>query len=387
MTEQLVTYLELNLFGMAILILVLYNTYIRHSNLLIADQRLFRMLVCANTFLLFFDTGITLLNGTSFPLSYTLHVLCTASYYVLSHCISFIWLLYTEYKINNDRFRVKKYFVVYVIPVTMGVLLSVSSIFTKWFFYIDENNVYQRGPLLAVSVVLSYSYLVLTIMMLIIKLSNTKTIPRQRKMYLALMTFPLIPVAGGLIQLFIPYLSLIWICSIGSFLIIFIKIQNDQILTDFLTGLNNRRQLIAYFVWKMKRVGEDKKLIAVLLDINNFKQINDNFGHIVGDNALIQAADILKKSCTKDEFLVRYGGDEFLILYEIGSDDAVRSLINVIKDNTDDFNGTHDLPYSIRFSVGCSAWQEDENDTFECFINRADRNMYEDKCANLQNGK
>ncbi|MFA7673099.1 MAG: GGDEF domain-containing protein [Clostridia bacterium] len=387
MTIQAATYLELNLFGMAILILILYNTYKRHSNVLMADQRLFRMLVIANTLLLLFDTGISLLNGTSFLLSYSLHVLCTASYYILSHCISFIWLLYTEYKINNDRCRVKKYFMIYLIPVTMGVLLSLVSIFTKWFFYIDENNVYQRGPLLALSIILSYSYLILTIMMLIMKLGNAKAMPRQRKMYLALMTFPLIPVTGGMIQMFVPYLSLVWICSIGSFFIIFIEIQNSQIFTDFLTGLNNRRQLIAYFMWKMKRLQEGKTLIAVLLDIDNFKNINDNYGHIVGDNALVQAAEILKKSCTKDEFLVRYGGDEFLILYEIGPDDTVMSLINVISDNTDDFNGTHDLPYSIRFSVGCSAWKEEKNDTFECFINRADRNMYEDKCANLQNGK
>jgi diguanylate cyclase (GGDEF)-like protein len=352
-----------------------------------ADQRLFRMLVIANIFLLLFDTGISLLNGTSFPLSHGLHVFCTVSYYIFSHCISFIWLLYAEYKINNNRSRVKKYFIIYLIPVTTGILLSVASIFTKWFFYIDENNVYQRGSLLVLSIALSYSYLILTIIMLITKLSNSKAIPRQRKMYLELMTFPLIPVIGGLLQMFVPYLSLVWICSIGSFLIIFIEIQNSQIFTDFLTGLNNRRQLIAYFVWKVKRLQEGKTWIAILLDINNFKKINDNYGHIVGDNALIQAAEILKKSCTKDEFLVRYGGDEFLILYEINPDDTVMSLINVINRNTDDFNSSHDLPYSIRFSVGCSAWQDEKNDTFECFINRADCNMYEDKCLNLRNRK
>lgn len=86
-------------------------------------------------------------------------------------------------------------------------------------------------------------------------------------------------------------------------------------LTDPLTNLFNRRkfkEIVVYNIDTFLRRKENFQII--MLDIDNFKLINDNFGHLEGDNCLIKFAGLLKKNVRKVDFVFRYGGDEFLIL-------------------------------------------------------------------------
>ncbi|NLM09823.1 MAG: diguanylate cyclase [Clostridiaceae bacterium] len=79
-----------------------------------------------------------------------------------------------------------------------------------------------------------------------------------------------------------------------SLLVVFLKIQNYSMHTDYLTGVNNRKKLDAYLKERVSLSTEGKGFSAVLIDINSFKYINDTFGHDIGDNALETAAKLLK---------------------------------------------------------------------------------------------
>ena len=95
-----------------------------------------------------------------------------------------------------------------------------------------------------------------------------------------------------------------------SLLIAHLFIQRESLDTDFLTGIGNRRKLDLSL---KAHVFANKPFSAILLDLDNFKQINDKFGHEAGDIALKKAAEILQASVREGDIIARYGEDEFCI--------------------------------------------------------------------------
>lgn len=93
--------------------------------------------------------------------------------------------------------------------------------------------------------------------------------------------------------------------------------------TDYLTGLNNRRKLMHYLQDMYTR----DDVILVMMDLDNFKQVNDTYGHEAGDKALIEVADILQK-CFEDDFIARMGGDEFMIVISEKNADEVQQHVS-----------------------------------------------------------
>ena len=92
--------------------------------------------------------------------------------------------------------------------------------------------------------------------------------------------------------------------------------QADEVShTDALTFLPNRRQVINSLQKEVHRADRYKTSLSIsMLDIDNFKNINDSYGHTVGDQVLIQLADMMREGIRESDMVGRYGGEEFLIL-------------------------------------------------------------------------
>lgn len=160
------------------------------------------------------------------------------------------------------------------------------------------------------------------------------------------------------------------------------KIIMHMAYHDVLTNLNNR----AFFVTKVRRKlvelisNTDNIAVLVLLDLNHFKEVNDEFGHSIGDQVLQHAADILKQSVRKNDLVARFGGDEFvLFLQDFPSKDSfyewllrLRSLFAANR-----FEAKN-IIIQIEPSIGFAFFQ-DQTVTFEDLFHKADLNMYEDK--------
>ena len=157
---------------------------------------------------------------------------------------------------------------------------------------------------------------------------------------------------------------------------------------DPMTKLYNRRFLIEVIEKSLeayKRYGNPFSLI--MIDVNWFKQINDTYGHNVGDAVLIHIANQLKELVRKTDVVARYGGDEFLILLPETEKDNCEELANRIKDriNGTSLEGHPEIKLSI--STGCASVSELEEEelnrstrhAIHTLINLADRRMYEDK--------
>lgn len=148
---------------------------------------------------------------------------------------------------------------------------------------------------------------------------------------------------------------------------------------DPLTGVFNRHHfntLLDFNIEKHRRYGEEQTFSILLFDIDHFKQINDQFGHLVGDTILTQFTRLIQSKIRKSDFLARWGGEEFVLLSpdtDIGSStilaEKLRSVIEGHK-----FEGI-DRPLTC--SVGLTSYKD--GDSLNSLMDRADRALYEAK--------
>ncbi len=153
--------------------------------------------------------------------------------------------------------------------------------------------------------------------------------------------------------------------------------------TDSLTGLMNRRALIEHLEQEVQRSLRYSKAIALILcDIDNFKDINDSFGHTSGDRALEMVADILRDMARKSDIIGRYGGDEFMIIIPESSLDGAEDFAERIRTTLSRkvFTTEHDKKISISLSFGVSSFNP-VMDTPDTFVSRADQALYAAKHA------
>ncbi len=157
---------------------------------------------------------------------------------------------------------------------------------------------------------------------------------------------------------------------------------NHKVYTDDLTGLSNRRFLderLGILIDRAKRDGTP--LSVVMMDIDDFKNINDGLGHLAGDKALAQVAAALHEALapTAEDILARYGGDEFIaVLQNVDEAELERRLraIPVIKVDDD---------LEVTFSIGAYYQEKPENLDAKSLIQRADRAMYGVKASGKNN--
>ncbi|MDD6401830.1 MAG: GGDEF domain-containing protein [Lachnospiraceae bacterium] len=159
-------------------------------------------------------------------------------------------------------------------------------------------------------------------------------------------------------------------------------------MRDSLTGLYNRRGFDKQLRDQMDHVDKNSnaKCYAVSIDMDGLKYINDTFGHMEGDKALMYLAEALKKTMRNNEFCARNGGDEFTA-FLCGEDGArEEEFVKEFYDALDEVNKLG-LPYEIQASVGICALGEHESDTLISCIQKADMRMYENKKQRKQKQK
>ncbi len=147
----------------------------------------------------------------------------------------------------------------------------------------------------------------------------------------------------------------------------------EQARKDLLTGTINKNYFCELYARELERAKRYKgKLAVVMIDIDNFKTINDTCGHLVGDSVLVKIGGILKRCCRSTDIVARYGGDEFVIvILEAGAEKA-RSLTSRIRAAIKSLNAEIKLPIEVSISMGVRV----SNGDYEALLESADRDMY-----------
>lgn len=147
---------------------------------------------------------------------------------------------------------------------------------------------------------------------------------------------------------------------------------------DSLTRLANRRNFDETFDKLRLHKNGTNKLALILIDVDNFKQVNDDFGHIVGDKVLIRVAEILKEGLRDSDLAVRWGGEEFaLLLSDVAIDDARQIAQRVCEAVREDAILTELLGRRLTVSIGVGELSSLENQ--DGLVHRVDGALYEAK--------
>jgi len=159
-----------------------------------------------------------------------------------------------------------------------------------------------------------------------------------------------------------------------------------QSFSDPLTEVYNRRSLDDMLKKYTRRAERLKKPLSFLMiDVDSFREINSRFGHTTGDFVLLEVATILKSAVRGSDAVIRYGGDEFLVILADAPLEDVQVVLGRIERFVQDWNQAgHLKDFELALSVGASQWAVGR--TTEEIMNEADRHMYAAK-ARGKNGR
>lgn len=154
---------------------------------------------------------------------------------------------------------------------------------------------------------------------------------------------------------------------------------DEKAMTDSMTGLLNRGAFEDEFNIKVKAHSTSEEHAFILIDIDNFKNINDTYGHQKGDKVIRIVADILKKSFREDDLVARLGGDEFAIVFwNVKSQENIKKRIEMIFNYLHGIGNQLDNSNIISISIGVVCFPNDGGG-FDNLYNKADSEMYKVK--------
>ena len=154
---------------------------------------------------------------------------------------------------------------------------------------------------------------------------------------------------------------------------------------DQLTGVYNRHALEEMIEQEVRRSRRYKHPIGLLMvDVNRFKEVNDRFGHAMGDQVLKAVAEILQHHIRDSDVVVRYGGDEFLVvLFE--TDGETAAVVSRIRAEVAERNRTNPiLEFPVTLAIGEAHWDPEGPDTISSILSQADKLMYRDKARSQE---
>jgi len=153
-------------------------------------------------------------------------------------------------------------------------------------------------------------------------------------------------------------------------------------LTDSMTKLYNRRyfaEVSEHYINLAKR--ENRSIFVIMLDIDKFKNINDTYGHDIGDKVIILLADILRKNIRKSDVACRYGGEEFAILLPESSKEGAMKVAQTIRKNCEAVKISLNSDQFVHFSISLGVAEVDpsQNRAIEVALKHADEALYKAK--------
>lgn len=368
-------YIEINLICVAILWIILVKE--KQDTDKQYEHTAFAKVIVAILILIFFDISWVVVEKTTDFAS--INAILSSAYMFETGVLSYYWLEFTDCKLHKNHKKRTSQKLIAGIPLAVLLVICVLTPWTGWLFYIDEMNQYHRGQLHYLQWIICYGYLIYSGANAMIYYFKEKNAEKKSE-YLTVASFIVLPIIGAVIQTISYSLPLTTPTATISILMVYVNFQSKQISTDGLTGLNNRRQLDRFLNSRNPNKYDDEHLYMAILDINDFKKINDTYGHMEGDIALTIVADVLKKVCEKyNAFVARYGGDEFAVVLLSKNDNTIMDLICEISNELEITSSPLNLKYSLSLSIGKSKCNCDDDEPIKKMISDADEDMYFNK--------
>ena len=280
-------------------------------------------------------------------------------------------LRYLDYIISVSKEKNKKRFFLYLAPVYLNIVFVICNIFFDGFlFSVDAANEYHRG----IAAYIGNGFAFLFVAIIVLRFFRNKQMITGR-ITQVILTLTLLPVIGVLLQMLFYGLSLSIPAYTLAIFISFLLMERNELLKDPLTLLNSRVQMENRLQYKLK---SQEPFTAIMIDVNDFKKINDIYGHTIGDDVLKDVSRILLSSANFEDFVCRLGGDEFFVILE-STNDIGYSYIKRIDQVLLEYSSNK--PYSTTLSYGLLYVDHSSKYNVEELVRIIDQLMYKDKIS------
>lgn len=350
-----------------VLFLLLYRIRIAQTNQF--DEKAYNFLLIVTFIATINETLSFIIDARPgfifYILQYISNTICTDASVIVGYC----WCLFVEYHIYRNTNRIKKKSRILAIPLIITTILLIINLFGNGIiFSISEKNKYMRG-------LFSYAVYVAVFFYYIESIWTVKTTKNDSILveFFPIYYFVVPCMIGTIIQGLFFGIAVGWLCVAIAFILIYIEFQISNSFIDDLSGLYNRKYM-NHYLNKLQNA-KNKHVYGFLLDVNDFKVINDTYGHLSGDRAIIHIGKILQNTIGNGCVAIRMGGDEFVIFANFKTNEEALVLKKRIEQNVRQFNIHSKEPFHLSFSIGIAKY----SGNIETFLSSMDDSMYEAK--------
>jgi len=367
------TFLQYDISIYAMLYLgMLFVLILRRKEIYSVSSKLILLIVGTNILILLLEVLTWMIDGLDGQVYFYLSYLFNSFLFVLVGLIVSLWMSYVDYIMyrRKERLVARRYYLWVTFLTIFAVLIN---LFVPIIFEVNEANQYERGFFFDVYYFLFIILFVYSVVMTVYK----EDLQEIRDVLWTIYLFLGIVLIAAVFQGMFYGLLLIWPIMALATSIVYIFLETTPNHLDYVTKLYTRVKADQY----MKHLKEQEKDFAVIMiDLDDYKKINDTFGHLVGDQVIRVFANILRKVFSdKGTMVSRFGGDEFIIVCDDDSKEhlekqkeSIKREIEIILDK---------LPIEVlKFSYGYSI--DDKEKTIEDLMVEADDYMYQNKAEN-----
>ena len=315
------------------------------------EDKLFTALIFIGIFGAIFEMISFLVDGKPGTALRVINFIANTLLYCCTATVSVVWMCYVDAHLNRNQKKIRPFYWPFFIVFVILIIALIFNGFFQFCFKIGADNVYAREPF-------GYAFFVFPIFSFIftIILYIHFRIKHGVAQFFPIWMFLTPVIVACIVQAIIYGISVTWLgCAIGL-IGIYINIQSKFSLVDALTNLYNRAYIEHELI--VARYSPRYDFYGIMLDLDFFKDINDKYGHSLGDDALIDAASILIHSTDRDSLAFRFAGDEFIILVRApkGNREELEARVMRIEakvhEEFEKFDSSAKKPYKLTFSMG-----------------------------------
>ena len=304
--------------------------------------------------------------------------LCKTLFHVFLVVGLFGWCGYADTESGRQSYARRDTRNPHYIPFVIPIVFIFLNLKTKWIFSVDASLHYHREWMYQALMI--YQIIAASCLSISLIYNNRhEQEPQKLRHILVTSSFPIAMLVGWLLSFLGEYTPVICAAVTVELLCLALGNSTVRISIDKLTNVNNRNNLIAFLNYKLRYSTDD--IYLLMIDVDHFKKINDEFGHLEGDDALVRTSKALKVACApfkKRPYIARFGGDEFIIIIE-GEYSQVELLCRRIHEYIREQSKT--AKYDLEVSIGIAKYEESM--TYNDFIKNADEELYKQKDAKI----
>lgn len=363
--------------GALLLLLLIFGHKLSSTAHLRLEQRVMQHLMIINLTLCLTDICANFVNDNVFLFSRELGYLLNVFYFIAMPSIILLWCSYMELRIHGTlRHMLGWRGALVALPAGCVIVCALVNLFHDVIFTVGQDCVYRRLPIGAAAFWITLGYVGYSLIRFLVYRHYDK-----RYTFSPIYVFLLPLTLGCVAQLINERLSALSVCIAIGFAAMQVVLQNELAYIDPLTGVFNRQYLNNYLsqaIREVQREDSRRRLACIMIDVDRFKQLNDTYGHLAGDDALHDLGLVLREAISGQTVATRFGGDEFVIVTLLEEGEVVDDVVKAILNRLDAYNSSGEHPFTLSLSIG-TAYFARNADTIDSFFKRMDEAMYRNK--------